>query len=323
MSLARLALCSAAWQAPGIRSGKKQISRRSKTSSRKPASWDQPLKMSNDPAWRLWPRSCLVEPEATPGRLLINPCGYARRIGLELPHHGEPLPIGGPLKAAQFTDGMARLVVEVPGLGFVWIPQQGPANTPAPTVRMKLADERCVRNEFFEAEIDPGTGGLRAFRDTRTRVNRLGQQLIYNPGSSMKARSVRITCAGSALGELTSEGDILSTEGDVLATFRQRLRAWLGRPLLEMRIEIEPVVPPHGYAWHAYFGARFAWRDERSLILRGVVGPGYTTTTTHPETPDYSGNSHRQFQCAHSSGRPAVPSAPRHAYDRRAADYRR
>ncbi len=226
-------------------------------------------------------------PEATPGRLLINPCGYARRIALELPHHGEPLPLGGPLKAAQFTDGMARLVVEVPGLGFVWIPQQGPPNTQAPTLRMKLADERCVRNEFFEAEIDPGTGGLRALRDTRTRVNRLGQQLVYNPGSSMKARSVRVTCAGSALGELTSEGDILSPEGEVLATFRQRLRAWLGRPLLELRIEIEPVSLPHGYAWHAYFGARFAWRDERSLILRGVVGPGYTTTTTHPETPDY------------------------------------
>ena len=32
---------------------------------------------------------------------------------------------------------------------------------------MKLADEKTVRNEFFEAEIDPQTGGLRAFAITR------------------------------------------------------------------------------------------------------------------------------------------------------------
>lgn len=222
-----------------------------------------------------------------PGRLLVNPCGYARRITLELPHRGEPVALGGPLKAAQFTDGLARLVVEVPGLGFVWLPQSGPSGTQPPSVRMKLADERCVRNEFFEAEIDPATGGLRAFRDQRTRGNRLGQQLVYNPGSSMKARSIRVTCAGSALGELVSEGDILDPNGAVLATYRQRLRAWLGRPLLEMRIEISPTGPPKGYAWHAYYGARFAWRDERSLLLRGVIGPGYVSTATHPETPDY------------------------------------
>jgi hypothetical protein len=152
---------------------------------------------------------------------------------------------------------------------------------------MKLADDRCVRNEFFEAEIDPATGGLRAFRDQRGRTNRLGQQLVYNPGSSMRARSIRATCAGSALGELVSEGEILGPDGDVLATYRQRLRAWLGRPLLEMRIEITPTEPPKGYAWHAYYGARFAWRDERSLLLRGAVGPGYVSTATHPETPDY------------------------------------
>ena len=250
----------------------------------------------SDPALEELERSCLAAltnrlssraTADTPGRMLINPCGYTRRIALEVPHQGAPLPLGGPLKAAQFTDGLARLVVEVPGLGFVWLPKNGPANTAPPAVRMKLADERSVRNEFFEAEIDTATGGLRAFRDQRNRVNRLGQQLVYNPGSTMKCRSVQVTSAGSALGELVTEGDILGTDGAVLATFRQRLRAWLGRPLLEMRLEIMPVEPPHGYAWHAYYGARFAWRDERSLLLRGVVGPGYTTTTMHPETPDY------------------------------------
>jgi hypothetical protein len=224
---------------------------------------------------------------ATPGRLLLNPCSYSRRMALELPHTGEPIPLGGPLKAAQFGDGLARLVVEVPGLGFVWLPRNGPARTPVPTSRTKLADEKCVRNEFFEAEVDPATGGLRAFRDMRARVNRLGQQLVYNPGSTMRARSVRPTSTGPALGELVSEGEILGPDNAVLATFKQTLRAWVGRPLLEMRIEIQPSEPTRGYAWHAYYAARFAWRDERSLLIRGVVGPGYTTTASHPESPDY------------------------------------
>jgi hypothetical protein len=178
-------------------------------------------------------------------------------------------------------------VVEVPGLGFVWLPRNGPPRTPAPSSRMKLADERCVRNEFFEAEVDPATGALRAFRDTRSRINRLGQQLVYNPGSTMRGRSVRATSTGPALGELVSEGDILGPENSVLATFKQTLRAWIGRPLLELRIEITPTEPPRGYAWHAYYAARFAWRDERSLLVRGVLGPGYTTTASHPESADY------------------------------------
>jgi Glycosyl hydrolases family 38 N-terminal domain len=223
----------------------------------------------------------------TPGTLLLNPCGHTRRAVLQMPHEGPPLPLDGPIRAAQFSAGMARLVVEVPGLGFAWIPRSGPAGTPAPAGRLRLADGRCVRNEFFEAEIDSDTGGLRAFRDLRKRVNHLGQQLVYNPGSVMRVRDIRVTSTGPALGELISEGDVLDDKQHVLASYQQTLRAWLGRPLLELNIKIDPVQPVRGHAWHAYFASRFAWRDERAVVLRGVFGPGYTTTTAHPETPDY------------------------------------
>jgi len=152
---------------------------------------------------------------------------------------------------------------------------------------MRLADGRHVRNEFFEAEIDPTTGGLRGLWDHRTRANRLGQQLTFNPGSSMRAGSVKVTSTGPALGEVVSEGSILDEVGGVLATFRQRFRAWLGRPLLEMRIDVYPERPPEGYPWHSYYGARFAWRDERATLLRGINGNGFVTTHNRPETPDY------------------------------------
>src|SRR5207245_5729685 len=140
---------------------------------------------------------------------------------------------------------------------------------------------------FFEAEIDPLTGGLRAFRDHRTRINRIGQQLVYNPGSTMRLSEMKVTSSGPALGEIISEGAILDEHEQVLATFRQRFRAWLGRPVLDLHIEIYPQHKPEGYPWHAYYAARFAWRDERSTLLRGVNGTSSVTPHTRPETPEY------------------------------------
>ncbi|HEV3079768.1 MAG TPA: hypothetical protein VGY66_08310 [Gemmataceae bacterium] len=222
----------------------------------------------------------------TPGFLLLNPCSFTRRVALELEGIDGVLPIGGPLKTFQADGDRARLVVEVPALGFAWIPRHGAAGPP-PASRMRLADNKTVRNEFFEAEVDLSTGGLRALRDHRTGTNRIGQQLVFNPGSVMRIKEAKATSTGPALGEIISEGALLNEHEEVLALFRQRFRAWLGRPVLEMRIEIYPQHQAQGYGWHAYYGARFAWRDERAVLLRGVNGLGYITSHTRPETPDY------------------------------------
>jgi hypothetical protein len=223
----------------------------------------------------------------TPGYMVLNPCSFTRRVALELDDINGPLPIGAPIKAGQFEGTHAKLVVEVPALGFAWFPRSGPPGTPAPPSRMKLADDKAVRNEFFEAEIDPQTGGLKGIRDHRTRVNRLGQVLTWNPGSTARCHGVKLTSSGPALGEVVTEGVLLDEQGRELATFRQRFRAWLGRPILDLRVEIEPRHLPEGYPWHAYYGARFAWGDERATLLRGVNGTAYVTTHTRPESPDY------------------------------------
>lgn len=225
--------------------------------------------------------------ENQPGYLLLNPCSFPRRVALELDPVEGPFPVEGPVKAAQFDADKLRVVAEVPGLGFAWIPRSGKAGAPQPKARLRLAEEFIVRNEFFEAEVDPATGGLRSFRDLRTRVPRVGQQLVYNPGSRMEARSVRVTSNGAALGEIVSEGVILNDQNEELATFRQRFRAWMSRPMLDLRIEIEPKHAPTGYPWHAYFGARFAWRDDRAALMRGVNGASNQTTHTRPVSPDY------------------------------------
>ena len=225
--------------------------------------------------------------EERPGYLVLNPCSYTRRVGLELADIKTPLPIEGPVKACQIDADKARLVVEVPPMGFAWFPKMGPAGTPPMKEKMKLADQRGVRNEFFDAEIDPKTGGLQALRDHKLRINRMGQILVFNPGSKMRADEVKVTVAGPALGEVVTTGTIRGEQEQVLARFTQRFRAWLGRPVLEMRLEITPEQPPAGYPWHAYFGARFAWGDDRTTLLRGVNGMGYVTTHTRPETPDF------------------------------------
>jgi hypothetical protein len=225
-------------------------------------------------------------PEGRAGHVVLNPCSFRRRVALELP--GPTPPVGGAVKAAQADGQTARLVVEVPALGFAWVPGGTTATAPSLSPgRLRMADERCVRNEFFEAEVDPQTGGLKAVRDMRTRAGRLGQQLVFNPGSNMRARSVRTTSAGPALGEIVSEGVLLDARDEPVASFRQRLRAWLGRPVLEMRVEILPAQPPDGYPWHAYYAARFAWREERAALLRGVNGSAAPTSHSRPETPEF------------------------------------
>jgi alpha-mannosidase len=222
-----------------------------------------------------------------PGFLLLNPCAFTRRVALELDGVTGPLPLEGPIKAAQVDADKARVVAEVPPLGFAWLPARGPHGTPALKPRIRLADGNTVRNEYFEAEIDPATGGIKAFRDTRTRLPRLGMQLAYNPGCRAEGRSVKVTHSGSALGEIISEGVVLNEHNEELAPFRIRLRAWLTRPVLDVRIELEPRHAPTGYPWHAYYGARFAWRDERSALMRGVNGLSMQTGHTRPVSPDF------------------------------------
>jgi len=224
-----------------------------------------------------------------PGTMLLNPCAFTRRLAIELEGPARPLPIGGPVKACQLDGYLLRTVVEVPALGFAWIPKEGPPGTQLMAARMRLGDgaNRMIRNEFFEVEIDPLSGGLKSIRDHKTRVNRLGQKLLFNPGSRMVAKDIKVTSSGPALGEIVSRGELLGDQNQVLATFQQRVRAWLGRPLVEMRIELHPAQGSAGYPWHAYFGCRFAWRDERALLMRGSGGTSYLTTHTRPQTPDF------------------------------------
>jgi hypothetical protein len=223
--------------------------------------------------------------EGQPGLMVLNPCSFTRRVVLEISDFRGTIPVADPVKAAEFSGNLARLVVEVPAFGFAWVPRGG--NASAPRQRVKLAEGLTVRNEFIECDVDAETGGIRSFRDTRTRATRFGQQLVFNPGSRMVARDVTVTNSGTALGEIVSTGEIRDERDELLATFKQRVRSWLGRPVLELRIELDVRHPPNGYPWHAFYGARFGWRDDRGVLFRGVNGSNAQTGYTRPVSPEY------------------------------------
>lgn len=220
-----------------------------------------------------------------PGYLILNPVGSLRRVGLEL-DAASPIPVGGPVKASDFTNNRATIVVEVPGLGFAWIPR-GVSGTVLPKPRMRNADGVTVRNEYLEAEFDPATGAVKAIRDGKLRVTRLGQNLTWNPGSRMIASSVIVTQSNAVLGEITSTGILVDDSGKTVANFTQRARAWMGRPALELHIELRPAEPVNGFPWHNFFSSRFAWRDDRATLFRGLHGMASLTGFHRPQSGDY------------------------------------
>jgi hypothetical protein len=218
------------------------------------------------------------------GWLVVNPSGFTRRVGLERDDLPTCPPTAGPVKAAQRDGELTRLVVEVPGFGFAWMPNQ---SQDPPPPRMTLAGIGFVRNEFFDAEIDAATGGLKSLREPRDRVNRLAQFVVASPGGTARCDDVGVTALGPALGEVTTRGAIVDAHGDALAGFTQRYRAWLGRPMLEIRITLEPTRPAVGGGWHSYLGCRFAWPDERAVLHRGVAGRSAVTTHHRPGAPEF------------------------------------
>jgi len=223
--------------------------------------------------------------QTTPGFLLVNPCSFPRLMCVTLDGVQTPLP--APAKATQLDGSKAKAVIEVPALGFSWVPTAVAPGTRVAMPRGKLAEDRIVRNEFIEAEIDGATGGLRTLRSPRKPAGRLGQQLIFGPGSTMRVAEVRVTSSGPALGEIITEGELVDSNQNVLARYRQEYRVWWARPVLELAIAIEPKEPPVGYPWHAFYGVRFAWREPRTALARGVNFESCSTTHTRPETIEF------------------------------------
>lgn len=240
------------------------------------------------------------------GLLLINPLSASRRVAIEVPEIDEPLPLEAPVSACQVGDPGRYVVADVPAMGFAWIPRTASTAKPTPQKPVPLVEDTTLRNEYCEVEVDPETGGVREIHDYQQRTMRIGQQvaMLMRSGPSVRggasagvsvdvysrmvAREVNVTSSGPALGEIVTEGDLLEPEGDQrLAGFRQRLRLWKGRPVLEIELTLEIDRMPEGNPWQSYYAARFAWPDPESALTRSVTMGATATADRRWECPHY------------------------------------
>ena len=88
--------------------------------------------------------------------------------------------------------------------------------------------------------------------------------------STMRAESVEVTVASTALGEIVSRGSLVDADDRRLAGFRQTTRVWAGSRVLHIEIEFDGLEEPRADPWNSYYAARFAWPDETAELWRGV-----------------------------------------------------
>lgn len=238
------------------------------------------------------------------GLLVINPHSFVRRELLESNNLSSLPTVEKPIYAVGGTPAAAQVIVDVPPFGFVWIPRDG-----KPTKDVKqpvLAEENVLRNEYFEAVINPITGTLGALHEYQKRGNRLSQQLALRlpgpaqkPGdtfrdpdetavySIMAADKVEVTLATAALGEITCTGRLLDRDGKKLAGFTQVYRVTRGSRVLQVQVELDPLEQPRADPWNSYYCARFAWADSTSELFRTLHGCRVPFGGKQVESPHY------------------------------------
>lgn len=245
----------------------------------------------------LLPRGPADTSTSSPGYLVVNPLSFARRIGVELPNLEHP-PLAQPPIAVSAQAGDRKFaMVDVPAMGFVWV--AGGSDLPSISRAKPVAQDNVLRNEFFEATINRSTGGIKSLYSFQQRGNQLSQQVAMRIGSAppggdsdgiystMRAESVEVTVASSAMGEIVSRGSLIGTDDRLLAGFRQTTRAWAGSRVLNIEIEFDQLEEPRADPWNSYYAARFAWPDQTAELWRGVSLSRHKTKAVRIEAPEF------------------------------------
>ena len=236
-----------------------------------------------------------------PGFLILNPTGVARRATVVLPDAALDLRPEGPLRAAQFTEDGVVAVVELAPFGYAWVPRDTNFEaSPAPSGTLTVKDH-SLRNDAIAVEIDPATGGIRGIKAVGEDTARLGQRLaiagLTGPdgqpaASSMKCDGVEIEYGGPALGQAVSRGTITGPDGRALASYRQRVRVWAGRPVVELNVSLSKIdeswlaTIADADPWQAFLSCRWAWPDLSAMLRRTSLLNPELTEADRPETPD-------------------------------------
>ncbi|HUE74409.1 MAG TPA: hypothetical protein VMP01_26235 [Pirellulaceae bacterium] len=239
------------------------------------------------------------------GTLILNPCSFIRRVGVELPADAAVPEVGKPVYAAEAAGQSKLAVVDLPPSGFVWLGATG-ATSSKDKKSLLLVEDNSLRNEFFEAIINPTTGALAAIHEYQARGNRLSQQVALRmpgpkqrPGdthrdpdeaatySVMAADAIETTASTATMGEIVVRGRLLDLHGEKLAGFTQTYRVWRGSRVLVIDVELDPLTELKPDSWNSYYCCRFAWPEEGADLFRTVNETRQPASAQRFESPHY------------------------------------
>jgi alpha-mannosidase len=178
-------------------------------------------------------------------------------------------------------------VVEVPALGIAWVPFAVAKGDKVKIPRQNIVQGQGLRNSHLAVEIDTATGGVRSVLDAARNIPRIGQQLVYAPGSQMICESIEVLRNGVAIGEIRCSGKLVDSHQNTIAEYQQTYRLSVGQRYLELDIDLVPITELHGYPWHAYFASRWAWREPTTRLYKSVHHTKLFSLQTRPETPGF------------------------------------
>lgn len=247
--------------------------------------------------------------DGKPGRglLVVNHHSFPRTVAVEWPQETEPLS-GGPVSHLQIDPDRAIGMVDLPPCGFLWLSAPPRTKPVTPTLKTPMAEGLVLRNDFFEVHLSEVTGGIGQIRTYRRSPNRLSHQLCFRFShertftaneqgepqqyksyySEMRMSGARILSAGPALGEIESTGQLVDPQNSrVLAEFRQRIRVWRGRPMIDLEIELDPKKLPEGDPWTNYYCCRFAWKDASAAITGSMQQGAHLIGGPRIESPHF------------------------------------
>lgn len=222
--------------------------------------------------------------------LALNPHSFVLRQAIETPGAA-----GG---------SSARVIVEIPPLGFAALPAGRATASTAKTKSKPNDKELAINNEFVQVVVSRQTGGIRSIYDVGQRGNLISQQLAFRlpppkpkPGdvwrdpdadssySSMLADQVQLSASGPAYNEVTSIGRLVDPEGKRIAGFTQRVGLARGSRVALLEIELDTGLPPRADPWNSYYACRFAWGDEAAELRRSVGLTSQFTDARNLEAP--------------------------------------
>ena len=221
----------------------------------------------------------------------VSPLLFTRRLSVSLPTSNTKDGFNkttSPYCVQQINAGQLHAVTQCRGSSVTPIE----LNAPQATLKKQppVLQGNQLQNEFFVATIDRGTGALASILFHGRRGNRASQRLVYR-GKRDAAASTMIcdtfeTDAASVLsGQIKTTGRIVVGEERV-ANFTQVFRLTRGQKILDLEIEIQPVIEFRNSGTQ-YFGHRLAWRDEASKIIGSDQFVRSETYTPKVQSPNF------------------------------------